>query len=139
MALADVRPFFRTRMNGLGFIEHEDAFDPNNVPQSVLDNRYQIESGPVSSTITGQNVNELDFSITLRVYQKGGRDNVELVDDSWATADTILADIMQPSVRLGTDIKDIRLETISIEPLSGSDDNDLVILLGFNGVLVCAF
>ena len=138
MSLASVRRFFRGRMNGLGFREHSDAFDEQNVPQSTLDNTYRIESGPVAST-RDQNSDLLEFAVTLRVFRKGGRSNVELVDSAWATADTIINDILQPDVRLGSDIKDVQLDSITVESLSASDDNDLILALGFTGILVCTY
>lgn len=139
MSLSDIRPFFRTRMNGLGFKEHTDAFDDDNREQTKLDKLYRIESGPVSGGPANQSVHEFDFDVTLVITLMGKRDNVELVDRAFEVSDEILADILAESVRLGTLIKDVVPNGITVAPYSESDDNDLTLSMGFTGIVICQF
>lgn len=139
MSLSAVRPFFRTRLNALGFTEHTDAFDDENREQTRLEKLYRLESGPVASGPANQTVHEFEFDITLVITLRGKRDNVDLVDRAFEVSEDILEDVLQESVRIGTDIKDIVPSTISVAPYTGSDDNDLILSMGFTGIVLCQF
>ena len=139
MSLADVRPFFRSRLNALGYKEHSDAFDDNNRPKNLLEKLYRIESGPLNGGPANQSVHTFDFDVTIQVTLRGGRDNVSLVDRGFVVAEEILADVLQVEVRNGTNIKDIIPGSISIAPFDVTDDNDCILSLGFTGVVICKF
>jgi hypothetical protein len=139
MSLSAVRPFFRSRMNSLGFKEHSDAFDDENREQSRLEKLYRIESGPVTSGPANQTTHEFEFSVTLIITLRGNRSNVDLVDRAFEVSEDVLEDILQESVRIDTDIKDVVPGVITIEPYSDSDDNDLILSMGFTGIVICQF
>jgi hypothetical protein len=50
-----------------------------------------------------------------------------------------LADVLSPSVRMGTDIKNITPGTIAVTEYSASDDNDLILTMGFTASIICNF
>lgn len=139
MSLSLVRPFFRSRMNALNFREHDDAFDLENNPQSILDRSYLIESGPVAIESTGPTTFNLDYDVTLRVFLKGGRDNKLVVDEAFGVADTILADISDSQVRLDGDLENALPTGVTVEPLSGTNDNDVILSISFTGRVICNY
>ena len=140
MSLAAVRPFFRTRLNSLGFREHTDAFDDQNRAQNKLDKMYRIDSGPALGSEANQSIHTFDYDVSLVITLKGvGAKNVELRDRADTIAETILADVLSPSVRMGTDIKNITPGTIAVTEYSASDDNDLILTMGFTASIICNF
>jgi hypothetical protein len=139
MSLSAVRPFFRARLNALGFREHSDGFDDLNREQSRLDRLYRIQSGPVSGSPANQSIHEFEFDIELVITLSGRRNNVELIDRAFTVAEEVLEDVLQESVRIGTAIKDIVPGTVSVTPYSGTDDNDLILTMGFSGIILCQF
>ena len=139
MSLSAVRPFFRTRLNALGFKEHDDGFDDENRPQQKLEKLYRIESGPVTGGPANQSTHEFEFDVTLVITLRGNRSNVDLVDRAFEVSEDVLEDILQESVRVGTDIKDIVPGVITVSPFTASDDNDLILSMGFTGIVYCQF
>ena len=137
--IASVRPFFRDRLENLGYEEHLDAVDFNNVASKVLDDTFQLET----NSITGEPANQLDhnfdYGLTLRVFKSGFRDPVSAYDEVDGIIDNIYGDLLSPSVRLGTNIKDIVPISVDKIPLSGSDDNDIILEFNFIVRLIMCF
>lgn len=139
MSIASVRPFFRTRLEGLGYTEHTDAIDFQNIPSTVLEDSFQLETNAISGEPANQINHDFDYSVVLRVFKRGFVDPVEAYDAVDEDIETILADLLSPAVRLGTSIKDIVPLTINKLPLSVSDDNDIILEFNFNVILIMCF
>jgi hypothetical protein len=140
MSLAAVRPLFRSRLNGLGYTEHSDAFDDQNRPQTKLEKLYRLSSGPVTGTGANQQAHSFEYEIELVITYKGkGTNNVELADRVWTESAAILADVLSPEVRNGESIKDILPGAISVTENSASDDNDIILTMGFTALIICLF
>ena len=140
MSIALVRPFFRTRLNALGFKEHTDAFDDQNRPEKKLDKLYRIESGPINSEGPASTTTEFDVSVSLVITLKGkGTNNVDLADRAWVVASEVYEDILDPEVRNDVGIKNIIHDNTSVVPFSASDDNDLILTIDFICNIFCEF
>lgn len=133
--LTSVRPFFRTRLNGLGFSEWKDGFQSDNIPRSLLDGAYHIESGLVTPTAPNQQLSVFDSEVVVRVFFKGFRSPADAIDKALEKAEVILSDILQPDVKHSlTCIKDIRSEQITVEPLAATNDNSVILTMNFTAV-----
>lgn len=139
MSLSQVRSFFRTRLNGLGYKEHSDAFDDENRPQQLLDKLYRIEQATITGGPANHTAHSFDYDFNLVISLKGKKSNVDLLDRAYLIAEEILNDVLQESVRVGTDLKDIIPGTISVTPYTPSDDNDLLLSMGFTVTVICQF
>ncbi len=140
MSIAAVRPFFRTRLNGLGYKEHVDAFDDTNREQKKLEKLYRIEVSSITGTGADQTVHTFDVDVDLVVTLRGkGNKNVELADRALEVFEEINGDILQEDVRVGTVIKNVTPSSSAIAPYSGTDDNDLTLTVGFTCEIICEF
>lgn len=140
MSLDSIRPFFRTRLKALGFNEHFDAFDDNNRPAQSLDKTFRIDTSVATGTSANMQVHEFEMSVNLLITLKGkGDNNIDVSDRAWEVCGTILEDILTVDNRNGTVIKDIEPTTINVGPYSASDDNDVLMSLGFDVSLYCDF
>ena len=140
MSLAAIRPLFRLRMNALGFKEHKDAFDDTNRSQKQLEKLYRINTSTATGAGSNQTVHQFDQDVELVITLRGkGDKNVALVDRAWGVADDVLADILSPSVRMGTTVKLIVPATITVEELSADNDNDVTLTMGFTASILCNF
>lgn len=135
MSLASVRPFFRDRLEGLGFEEHIEPFQPNQIGETIVDDTFHISTGSIVSSFANQRVHSFDFPITVRIYKKGFVDLLEAYDDIHSTADDVLSDLLDPTVRLGTVIKDIVPESIDVLPMDETNDNILYLEMAFTARL----
>lgn len=139
MSLASVRPFFRTRLEGLGYTEHDQPFEPDEVGANIVDDAFHLETGSIAGAAANQMVHGFLYPITVRIYKVGYQNLNDAYDESMEIADTILADILQPSVRLSTVIKNITPESIQPLPLSSTNDNVIVLTLAFTAELQLCF
>lgn len=135
MALSAVRTLFRERLEGLGFTEHDQPFQPNQIGETIIDDSFHMETGTISSSFANQIVHSFDFPIIIRVYKRGFVDLLTAYDDIHQTADDIYNDLLHPDIRIGTDIKDIVPDTMDIVPVDASNDNILVLELVFTARL----
>lgn len=135
MSLAAVRVFFRERMEGLGYTEHDQPFQPTVLAENIQDGSFHMETGVISSGPANQIVHDFEFPITIRVYKKGFADVLSAYDKIHEEADTILADLLDPLVRIGTIIKDIVPDTVQPLPLDETNDNVIVLELVFTARL----
>ena len=126
-----VRPFFRTRLKALGFKEHFDAFDTDNVPSTLLDKSFFMSSGGVQGSESDHQVHNFSYPMKVVVFKKGFGKPVQARDDAETIVDTILSDLISPAVRLGTVLKDIVPVRYEISAVSESDDKDIVIEFEF--------
>lgn len=139
MGLASVRPFFRTRLLGLGFQEHTDAFDDLNRPQQRLEKLFRIQSNVVTGNDANHSSHRFDFDVDLVITLKGKLDNIALVDRAYVVADEILTDVLDEAVRIGTAIKSIRPGSVTVESYGASDENDVRLIMNFTGYLITQF
>jgi len=138
MSIISVRPYFRTRMNALGFREHLDVFNVSNIPSTLLDKSYHIGQGPISNRKMQMNYSEVEMNIILNFYIKGFRDVSSGIDSAINLTEDILEGILLPSNRLLGNIKDVILNSVSYEPLSISNDNAIITSIDVNVLnLIC--
>ncbi len=140
MSLVAVRTLVRSRLNQLGYKEHSDAFDDTNRPQKQLDRLYRIVSGPVTGEAADSLTHTFTYSFDLHITVRGvGADNVAAVDRAFLLSEEVLGDLLQTTVRTGTDIKDLIPTSMTVEPYSASDDNDVLLVIGFDAIIYCEF
>jgi hypothetical protein len=140
MSLADVRTYFRTRFDGLGYREWEDAFAFDNIPESILHESYHIDNYEISEI--SQNHKQIDIlqRVVIRFFLKGYRNPAVAVDDSFVRLDAIFLDVLNPSNRLdiGDSLRNLTLSDTLIQPLNFDNDNGVMVSVGFNAQLfVC--
>jgi len=139
MSLVSVRPHFRNAMILLGYEEHTDAIDFENIPSTILDDAFMMDTQPISSGSANQRAHEFDYGLVLRVFKRGFSDPVALYDEADEDIETILTSLLAPINRLSAEIKDIIPESINKIPLSASDDNDLIIEFNFTVKIIMCF
>ena len=131
MSFASVRPYFRTQLESLGFIEWTDSFAIDNIPSTILDGRFHMLFDNISPLQLGGDTQDLDISMTLRVFRKGFRNASYAIDQLAIDGDNIIANVLKPINRLGIIIKNVKLNSVNIEPYGPSDDNIGVLIMGF--------
>ena len=137
--LVSIRPFFRTKLLSLGLSEWTDAFNVENIPSTMLDRRFHIET-PTGSRrgAYDQNHQELEQDVIIRIFLKGYRDPASAVDSSLGWLDSVMSAVLPVSARAGASIKNIYINRWSINPIAGSNDNALVLEITFNCFIIFA-
>lgn len=132
-----VRSYFRTHMNSLKFKEWKDAFNVDNIPETILHNSYHIE------TIRGVRRNpynasdqEFEQDVTIRVFKEGFRNPADAIDDCMTALDRITAVVLDTANRANCNIKNIYLNNFEIRPLADTNDNSAVLEITFSCLII---
>ncbi len=132
MSFINTRPYFRDLLNGLGYSEHRDALTFENIPGTIIEKSYHIESGSLSTSSINQANYVFGYAVTIRVFKKAYNDpvsNLELLEmDIQNIYDAVLA----TANRLETTVLDVLLGGHSIESIDISNDNLLMGVISFN-------
>lgn len=131
MSLTAVRSYFRTRMDSLGHEEWTDGFNFDNIPETILDRSYHIESGPIAGNSQNQTTLDANSPVTLRLFLKGYRTPAEAIDSGISYGEAAICDIIKPSNANGVTIKDVNFTSMQILPLNSSNDNSVVVEMSF--------
>jgi len=136
MSLASIKPYFRARLNTLGFTkEHPEAFDVEAVASTIIDKTFHILNGP--ATLVSNNQNHLVFTVDVgvQIFFKGYRSE----ENGRLRAESALEDILKETLsatnrvtQASDGIKDVKLVTAEIIPMDESQDNISLLQIGFS-------
>ena len=139
MALTDVRPYFRARMDALGHKEWTDGFNTENIPSNILDRSYHLSNGSIASEASSHIGHEFLYPVTIKLFLKGYRDPKQGIDDAVGYGENILNEVLKSSNRLGTTIKDVIPQGMEILPLNESNDNAIILQVDFIARVILCF
>ena len=86
MGLTTVRPYFKARMESLGYREWKDNFNFENIPSSQLEKVYHLATENGSGIRDNQADQEIEMPIEIRFFKKGYRYVSEAYDSSIESA-----------------------------------------------------
>lgn len=139
MSLSAVRPLFQNVMKGLGFTEWRKSFEPENIPKTLTNSTFHIQTRPISGLRNNQNDQEINFPITLTFARNGFRDEVSAVEKCEELFETIIHEVLKPANRLKTaGIKNIVFNSATCEPIAVSNDNIILGRMEFTCFVILA-
>lgn len=131
MSLSNVRTYLRTRLDGLGYHEHVDGFNTENIAESVLDMAYHI----LVNSIDGGSINHTHQNtvsrVSVKVFHRGYRDVTEAIDTAIASLETIVRDVCKVANRTSS-VFNVVFETCDFQPFSSANDNSVMIDISFS-------
>lgn len=132
MSMQDVRSYFRLRLNDLSLDEWTDAFNFENVPSTMLADRYHIDTKSFSTVRYSHDVLELESTVFIRSFIKGFRTLSSAYDDAVERAESIIKKCCKASdAKTKSGIKDVRFQAVEIDPIDASNDNVFLITNSF--------
>jgi hypothetical protein len=129
LSLTAVRPYFRARLNSLGFSEWKDPFGPNEIPSTIIDRAYHIEVGTIGGVGRNNLSQEVSFGINIRVYFKGFNYPEKALDDALLKSELIIKECMTVENWATTPIKGVELDSLELEPLDNELNDNVVFAL----------
>lgn len=141
MSLVNVLPYYRGKLNLLGYKEHDDPFDADNVPESILDKQYQLEWGDGTTASEANQGITWSQPILCRLFIEGRRDSLETRDVAISRGETVLLELLNYLTNNSAGkIKNVALDSFSIESLSETNSNSMVVLINTTATIyLCAF
>lgn len=138
MSLSLVRPYFRTRMTSLAFVEHEDGFNSANIPSTLLDRSFHISSPSISPVDQNQELIVLEVETVIRFFLKGYRSPADAIDNAMIEEQAILKSVLAAANRTTTLIKNVVFGGSTKEQMADTNDNSVLVTMTFNAsVMFC--
>ncbi len=135
--IADVKLYARARMESLGYIEHEDAENFENVPAQALGRAFHIKLGEVSGGKNTLDSLDLEVPFVIRLFLKGQKNTLAAEETATAKLDEILDDMMAAAHRTQFNgVTNIAFKSAGVDPIDGSNDNALIVRAEFSAHVI---
>lgn len=133
MSLQAIRPYLSARMAALGYVEHTDPFNDENIPASLLDNGFHQQFLQIIGIDKNNASQGIDVTVELKAFFKGFRNPDEALTQSIIQAEEIIADLtaFKNYANNADPILSVLLDSLSFEPYS-IDSNDNIVQVTFN-------
>lgn len=133
--MTTILPYFRGRLDLLGFTEWTDALNFDNIPSTLIASRYHLDQGTTTFSSQNQLCLEMVMPVTVRLFYKAFRNTGDGRDESNATAKNAILDISNPqSYASENEIAVINVSSYDLTEITADNDNLFVIEINFNVV-----
>ncbi|MBL0233173.1 MAG: hypothetical protein IPQ08_05870 [Chitinophagaceae bacterium] len=128
MSLQAVRPYITSRLESLGYTEHIDPFNDENIPANLLDNGFHQLMLQINGADKNQAAQGLDVPVQVKCFFKGFRDPNEALTQSIINAEAIIADVtlLNNYSSYSPPITSVLLDSVSFEPYSNESNDNIV-------------
>ncbi len=135
--ISGVFPYARARLKILGFKEWEGGFAFENIPNQRLDSVFHLTLGRAVTQGNNQDNQKIRVPFIVRLFKAPSADTRKLIDQGIQIADDVISDFLAAENRTTQDeIKDIEFDSMSVDPLSSSDDSGVIIELNFRAYVI---
>ena len=140
--LSKIRNYVNSRVEAVSrdFREHQDAFNSENIAGTVFNKAYHV-SYSASSITEVELTAEMNMSVNVQLFFRGGRDTLETYDNAMNTAWNVLRGISSRTninnfrATDGYPIQSASPLSVTPEPLE-NNDNSMVVTLEFNMIVI---
>ena len=121
MSMTACRAYFREN----SLTEWTDGFSYQNIPANLINKSFHIELGGVSAISRNQHAQEMEASVTVRIFLKGYRDPASAIDSVVTLAENLVKNACKVanSLTQTSGIKNVMFESFRAIPLGASNDN----------------
>jgi hypothetical protein len=129
-------PYLRSQLDALGYFEHDDEFDKDNIANTVLDKTYMITPGSLTSSRSSHLSYTWTFPVTVNLWFSGYRKPSDAVDGAIESIELILDSVLDISNRYSQDgLTEIYPNNIDFEPIDKSNDCIIQASIGLTAVI----
>lgn len=135
MSLSNIKPYFRSRLDGLGFTEWLDGFSTDNIPQTILNQAYHIlvestDGGPINHTHQDTN-----SRVRVRLFYRGYANPSVALDEALVGVETIVKDVCKVANRTSM-LLNVIFESADYQPLNEDNDNSVLVEMVFTARVI---
>lgn len=128
----DVKPYARTVLTGLGYKEHRDPFNKANIPANLIEKAFHLDQEAAQGVKNNQDNLEMNVPLRINLHKKGFRRVNDKFQEALADAETVRDAMLAPQTRLTQPyIKNVKLQSMEVTPLSESNDHAMLISFVF--------
>lgn len=133
MSLINVRPFFREKLEGLGFQEWRDSVEfPENIPETMLDKVFHIGGSNINITGPAEQIQRFNLRCPVTLFVKGFNDEAGALDASDAIILDVLSEVLAAENRSSSEFLFVNIDGIDREILNDNNDNAIRLIFNFS-------
>jgi hypothetical protein len=128
MSLQAIRPYITERLSSLGYVEHVDPFNDENIPATLLDNGFHQIILDISGADRTQVAQGLEVAVQVKCFFKGFRNPEEALTQSIINSEAIVSGVtlFGNYATYSPPITSVLLDSISFEPYSEESNDNIV-------------
>jgi len=132
MSITNVKGYFRTHCKALGYKEHDDAFNWENIGEAGANKVFHLEFGDTrGEKMQMPGALESGTQLTVRLFFKPGRNVTSGVDSAILESESLIKRCLKAANRLGTTLKNVTFDSMTIGRLDPSNDNQIISTINF--------
>lgn len=132
-----VKPYGKTVLETLGYVEHKDPFNKDNIPANLKNKAFHMSQGIARTVSNHQDHLSLQVPLTISAYKQGFNNPNQKFLDALTDAERIRDAMLAPQTRLTQPhIKNVTLETMDVAPVAASNNNTMVLSFVFNMLIL---
>lgn len=136
MSLASVLPYVQEKLEVLGYLEHDDEFDLENIPSTKIDKAYSIQLGEFSASSASQLDYEWSVPMNLYVFLNGYARPNDAMLDAINKATAIMDELFEIDERYSqTGIRNIKPQSLDFKKYADDADHIIVIKVGIEATV----
>lgn len=129
-------PYLRGVLNDLGYQEHTDEFDEDNVASTVLDKTYMITPQGITSSRSSHTSYEWTFPVSVVLWFNGYRNPSDAVDGALDQIELFLDECLDIKKRNSIEgLADVYPNRVDFTPIDVSNDTVIQASISLVGVL----
>lgn len=124
MSLSLLIPYVRNKLQGLGYTEHTDEFDGDNIPATVMDKTFKLNPGSLSAQRASSKDYLWTYPLEIEIFFRGYNYPSAAVDGAFVEVEKIMDEVFDIADRYSqSGIRDIYPTGVSFEPFSSDNDS----------------
>lgn len=139
MSLTKVRPLFRSTIDALGYKEWRDYINFENIPSTLFDKSYHLQTDSIGGSTASQLVYTFSFDLNVRLFRKSYNDTVEVHEQLISDVENIHTNLLELITRTRGDVFDIVPTSTTFDPLFNDVDNWQMATVGYSVIVKMCF
>jgi len=134
MSITAVRPYVTARMTELGYVEHTDPFNDQNIPSAIIDGAFHQAMLEISGVEKNNEAQGVEIPVRIKAFFKGYRTPEEALDQSIFKSEQIVVGMLKAEnfFNFTPAITGVFLDSMSFEPYDEeSNDNTIQVVFVF--------
>jgi len=134
MSLTAVRPYVTARMTDLGFSEHTDPFNDQNIPSAIIDGAFHQAMLEISGVEKNNEAQGVEVPVQIKAFFKGFRTPEEALEQSIIRAEEVVVGMLRAEnfFNFSPAITGVFLDSLAFEPYdTESNDNTIQVVFVF--------
>lgn len=133
MSMTAVLSYFKTSCEALGYKEHDDVFNYENIPSTRLGSTFVVELGDFTRERHDPALLTFSTSVTVRLFTKPARNTREARTQAVAMVEELTKECAKSFAQSGG-LKAVFFNDSKISALSQSNDNVMMIETSFTAL-----